>query len=1386
MPSQPLFPWKRFWCRRESTYSLGDRGFLYDPESEHGNIVNPNLTSFDELQSVPCLALLGEPGIGKSWSLSAEVDAYLRQSPDTQTIRIDLRSFGSEDRLCRALFQQESFIQWLKGNYDLHLYIDSLDECLLRIDSVAALLADGLPAYPLTRLKLRIACRTASWPRLLENALEAAYGQEQFVATELVPLRRADVALAAKLHGIPNAYAFLTRVDELGIASLAIKPITLKMLLDTFQRNGDLPDNIIDLYEKGCSTLCEEQNESRRAAHRTGSLSPNDRIAVASRIAAATQFGNRFAVWTGTEAAGVPQEDVSVGELIGGTEPAGGPLSITFEAVLETLDTGLFNSRGQERLGWSHQTLAEFLAARYCIKHELPIQQIRSLVFHPRRGRVIPQVREVASWIALQNLQLFAEIAESDPEVLLGAAAPNLSNQQREIATDALLKSCDHGQFLHIKHNLEVRNLSHPGLAEQLRAALTDQERSVSARCLAVNIARTCAVEGLGDLLAEIALSNAEAHDLRTSAAYAVAELGSEVDRSRLQPLLGATRDVDPDDQLRGAALQAIYPNQKYDDEMWGYLEPPRRALFFGAYDSFLTSSVSPKLNAKNLPAALRWCAKYESDESGPIHELQGEIFSLAVEHIEAAGVADLLAGAVLEWAKSFRKMPHRRNSKDFSETLANDLVRRRRFLETLLPLLNRSNVYLVTFSLSLAFKDDLQWLIDRIVSGTSPSSATVEALLICRLASSWDPSVINAVWQACHCSPVLAEECKGLFEPVSLDLAPPRQKTYADLLKERNIEIAPALQPRCEAVVQLSERGDADAWLRLLFEMSLDEGGTHYMDLRQMEVEKLPGWTGASEDMKSRMIVAAKVFLMQTTVRESVWFPSTQIPYGASAGVNALAFLYSLDLPYLQKQSADFWVPWIPALIGDSRAGHDNNKTIDSVFRLAICSAPALTNARLIEQIQFESNDRQLFFGSSLVDIAWSELLGLALLAKLQQNDLATGVQGEILYKLISRRIPGAKRWAEETIHGEHTSERGIAISEALLKASDDAGWSTLWPIIKCDVEFGRRLLEDVSFGQPDRASFTTCLNDAELGELYTWVLEQYPPQDHLVSGFMGPRDTIRFLRDGLLEQLKKRSTFEACDAISRAELRLPRHRWLRYHFDQAELMACASTWEAQSPHDIIAIASDRQKRFVESSGQLLDVILDSLSRLQAELHGELASVCDLWNSRNAHWWPKQEEDVSDYVARHLKRDLTDRGIIFNREVQIRRSRRGEMPGQNTDIHVDAIPAEGTKAQLYGPINVVIEVKGSWNDGLSKDMEVQLRDRYMKNSECRTGLYVVAHFKADSWIGDDARRTKSNTLEIQVLRNQLAEQAAALSGSVLIRSFVLDCSLDSTSATLG
>ena len=45
-------------------------------------------------------------------------------------------------------FDQTGSTSWLDGEHRLHVFLDSLDECLLRINSVASLLAEEFKKYP--------------------------------------------------------------------------------------------------------------------------------------------------------------------------------------------------------------------------------------------------------------------------------------------------------------------------------------------------------------------------------------------------------------------------------------------------------------------------------------------------------------------------------------------------------------------------------------------------------------------------------------------------------------------------------------------------------------------------------------------------------------------------------------------------------------------------------------------------------------------------------------------------------------------------------------------------------------------------------------------------------------------------------------------------------------------------------------------------------------------------------------------------------------------------------------------------------------------------------------------------------------------------------------
>src|ERR1700737_3745214 len=163
------YDWKRFWVRREGSMPLEDDGFLLDPEGPIGRF-HPDVQPFEGLGQTPCLALLGEPGIGKSWALEAE-RKRLKAAQGLGLLHLDLRAYASEDRLLRDLFGCQEFTTWVHSESVLEVFLDSLDECRIRIPTVAALLVDELRKQPTDRLRdrlrLRIACRTAEWPSLL-------------------------------------------------------------------------------------------------------------------------------------------------------------------------------------------------------------------------------------------------------------------------------------------------------------------------------------------------------------------------------------------------------------------------------------------------------------------------------------------------------------------------------------------------------------------------------------------------------------------------------------------------------------------------------------------------------------------------------------------------------------------------------------------------------------------------------------------------------------------------------------------------------------------------------------------------------------------------------------------------------------------------------------------------------------------------------------------------------------------------------------------------------------------------------------------------------------------------------------------------------------------
>lgn len=1131
---------------------LSDQGFLYDPDSERGHLLNPNLVSFSELAVKPCLALLGEPGIGKTWALNAQKaavkESIARDGGDL--LWLDLKPFGSEDRLWKRLFEGAEFNKWRKGSYILHVFLDSLDECLLRISNVGAMIADQLPNEPVDRLRIRIACRSVPWPAILEHAFSDLFG-DGFGAYELVPLRLNDVRQASEKSGISDVEAFLRRIEDLNVSSLAIKPITLRFLINTYLRETDLPSNQIDLYEKGCRILCESDH---------GVLSVDQRYAIASRIAAITLFTNRATVWTASEADSNPQEDVTLSEMGGTEDMEAGAVDASPAVIREVLNTGLFSLRGPERAGWAHQTYAEFLAARYCFRHQMPTQQLQSLLFHPEKGgqRLVPQLYEVAAWVSVMDPRLLMSVAGSDPEALLGAAAASLSDEQRKLVVQSVLDQCERGKHFHLRHQLFplYPRLKHSGLAEQLRPYLFDTSQQLNTRHVVIDLIRMCEVRDLETELADLALNHSNPIDLRISAGGTVSRIGSPAVKSRFRPFAFGRAGDDPEDELKGIGLRALWPDWISATELFSLVTPPKNRHLHGAYASLLYD-LSDNIKTEDLPAALDWFATQPEGDVGPIGSLMDGIVEEALKNVEAPGILTGLVKAILSRIRlRIQLMSYGSNRVDLHGLLRDDHTLRRKLLDELLPLLDQDDVFWLDYAgIRVVPESELPWLIRRIEEHQSPVSVGLEAKLVRQIVDTRRTDHMDLLWKACQGSAALKAEC-GDFFYIALDSDAARMLRDHLANSQRKPEVKllePPQNVRIEEDLTAIEDGKIAEWVRLARDLSLKPTSVQWESLDKADLTTLPGWESASDDTRKRIIDAAVRYVNEGEPDNDKWFGTSELYFSAIGGFQGLTLLLTAEPETLKGLSDTAWRKWVPILLSFAHMDSAEIKSQELLLKSAYAHAPEEVIARLDVLINHENAQHGHLFVLRKVDLCWDERLGSALLSKVTDQQLKPAVVETLLQSCLEHKTLGSGNVARSFIKTPPPNTepgKGVMMHaiKALLSGAEDAGWPDVWPIFRDYPEFGRFAIESISYAYGGHPNFVEKLNEAEVGDLYTWLLVQYPPSagDHRVSGAVGPKDTVVMFRDQTLENLKRRATFSACDALRDVMSKLPQYRWL------------------------------------------------------------------------------------------------------------------------------------------------------------------------------------------------------------------------------------------------
>ncbi len=576
--TQRQYPWKRLWAPEGETV-FRDGGFVYVPDKQDPAFFNAKLARLEDL-SQRCLILLGQPGLGKSTELKryvADLEKRLEAEKDEVLFR-DLNVYGTDQRLVVDIFERSEFQAWKRGEHALFLCLDSLDEAQLQIKPVINLLADQLGRYPLDRLYLRLACRSAEWPTSLGETLKNLWTNRTptedtaaYAVYGLVPLSPTDVTVAATQSGL-DANGFLEAVTESHAESFAERPLTLEFLLDAFRKTGSLPRKRLCLFEQGCRKLCSEWNPSRRNSGHVGNYTSDQRLAVAGRLAALSLLTNRN-VFLLDEPLGLqPPGTLTIRDLTGGKEVVSSEdvLGITEAAVQETLQTALFTAESDGSITWAHQSYAEALAACHLVNLDLALPKLHSLLTHPTTKAVVPQLREVAAFVAEEREQFRDRILETDdPSILLRMDLSLVGDQIRSRLVERILQLLDDQKIRSIDRT-GFQYLAHPGLPEQLRPYIQTGGKYWRADRFAFEVAGACHLRELQQDLLQVASDPEEEPRRRVPAVRAIATHGDPMPLVELKSILrGLTLTEDADCWIRASVLDVLWPKYLSAQELF-------------------------------------------------------------------------------------------------------------------------------------------------------------------------------------------------------------------------------------------------------------------------------------------------------------------------------------------------------------------------------------------------------------------------------------------------------------------------------------------------------------------------------------------------------------------------------------------------------------------------------------------------------------------------------------------------------------------------------------------------------------------------------------------------------------------------------------------------
>ena len=529
--------------------------------------------------------LIAEPGAGKTTAFKTEAAS---QGGVYVTVR-NFRTFDDKP-------------EW----HDTTLFLDGLDESRAGTEDGRTPLDDI--RKKLDRLKrppFRLSCRWADWMAANDKeALKDVSPDGTVTVIRLDSLSDGDIkAILAKKHGVEDTDRFIKAARERGIDGLLRNPQNLDMLAKAVS-GGKWPDSRKNTFDQACRILVREPNGEHLAAN-PSSADTGPLIEAAGRLCAA-QLLSGAAGYT------LPDRAEPDGDYPSFTEVAGEAGGGTARTVL---GTRLFMGTSEGKLVPTHRQIAEFLAARHVsglVDGGLPLGRILALITG-FDGELVPSFSNFASWLAVHSKRSRKTLSQLNPSGLIyaGDRQTYSADEKRDIVRNLRRESywnpwCTRS----MSWVAGIGGIVSAELEGTFRVILSDGERTREHQSYVILLMQMLAdgepLPALSDVLEQTVRDRTWNQGVRCAALdaltsyHARGRLGFAALKRMVAEIEDGSLD-DPQDELLGILLKALYPNVLSIAEVQRYLREPKLVSMTGEYADFWTKHVPKESTPEQL-----------------------------------------------------------------------------------------------------------------------------------------------------------------------------------------------------------------------------------------------------------------------------------------------------------------------------------------------------------------------------------------------------------------------------------------------------------------------------------------------------------------------------------------------------------------------------------------------------------------------------------------------------------------------------------------------------------------------------------------------------------------------------------------------------------------